>query len=110
MKLNIYFYQSANGKEIVLDYINSLKEREQFAIKAFLYRFQKENSFRMMPYCRKIKGEIFEMRVRTSDSYGILYAYVFGDAVVLLHIFKKKTKKTPLNDIKLAINRLKGYE
>ncbi|MFC1790775.1 type II toxin-antitoxin system RelE/ParE family toxin [Patescibacteria group bacterium] len=48
------------------------------------------------------------MRVR--NSYRAFYAYVQTKYIVILHIFGKKTQKTPTKEIRLAKRRLKGYE
>jgi len=48
--------------------------------------------------------------ILNKDSYRIVYAYAFQKNVVFLHVFKKKSTKTPKKEIKLAIKRLKIYK
>jgi len=109
MKLKIYFYKSSSGKEIIRDYIELLDWNTITAIDAFFSRFKSDESFRRMPYCRKLRGNIFEMRIKTEQGYRILFAYMLDDVVLLLHIFKKKSNKIPKKELKLAIKRLKLY-
>ena len=110
MKLNIYYHKSNSGREIIYNYMESLDEDTEDKINASLRKFRDDYRFRQEPYCKKITKDIFEIRVKAKDCYRILYAFLYKDTVVLLHIFKKKTNKIFRKDLKLAINRLKIYE
>ncbi len=110
MKINIYYYRSSSGREIIYDYIESLDKDTENEINAFLRKFRDDYRFRQSPYCKKLTKDIFEIRIKVKDCYRILYAFLHQDTVVLLHIFKKKTNKIPKKDLKLAISRLKLYE
>src|SRR5918994_7099514 len=47
-----------------------------------------------------------EIRVQDeSGSYRVLYVAKFEEAVYVLHVFKKRSRKTSKNDIQLAKNR-----
>lgn len=59
---------------------------------------------------KKINHKLFEIRVKVKNIYRAFYAYKNLNDVIILHIFNKKTQKTPLKDIKLATIRLKNYE
>lgn len=110
MKINIHYYKSNSGRMFVKEYIESLDKETKYGIYAFLKKFKLDNHYRQIPYCKKITKEIFEIRIKIKDSYRILYASIYKNNVMLLHIFKKKTRKTPKKDLNLAINRLKTYE
>ena len=110
MKINIYYHKSNSGKIFVKDYIDSLDEKGKYEIYSFLQKFKEDYRFRKIPYCKKINKDIFEIRIKIKDCYRMLYAFLYKDVVVLLHIFKKKTNKIPKKDLDLAINRLKLYE
>ena len=110
MRLNIYYHKSSSGREIIYDYIESLDKDTENRINTFLRKFRDDYRFRQEPYCKKVTKNIFEIRIKVSDCYRILYAFLYKDTVVLLHIFKKKTNKISKKDLKLAINRFKSYE
>ena len=110
MTINIYYHRSSTGNEIIKNYIKSLDEETQDAVYAFLRKFRDDSRFRQIPYTKKIHKDIFEIRIKVRDHFRILYAFIEKDSVILLHIFKKKTNKISLKDLKLAINRLKLYE
>ncbi len=110
MAINIRYHESNSGKIFIKDYIGSLDEKAQYEIYSFLQKFKNDYRFRQSPYCKKIVKDIFEIRIKVKDCYRILYAFLYKDTVILLHIFKKKTNKIPKKDLNLAINRLKLYE
>jgi phage-related protein len=64
-----------------------------------------------MPLCRPmptIGSGVYELRVR--DANGIYRAFMllkYEHGVLIFHAFQKKTSKTPLHEIELAIKRLK---
>lgn len=58
-----------------------------------------------MPYSRKIDKDLWELRVSGKEAVRVFYT-ARGNEIILLHIFKKKTEKTPPKEIKLARQRL----
>ena len=57
-------------------------------------------------YLKKLSKNLWELR---SARWRLLFGIIDGDAVVV-NIFLKKTQKTPMKEMKLAIKRLKEYE
>lgn len=50
-----------------------------------------------------------EIRIRDKDNhYRGIYVTNIGDAVYVLHVFRKKSRKTPAQDIKTAKSRLRA--
>ena len=59
------------------------------------------------PDGKKLAGyDLYEMRVSKNGSYRCIYSYQ-KDNIIILCAFKKKTRKTPLREIKKALNRRK---
>ena len=57
---------------------------------------------------RQLRGKLWEIKFNSpSGSYRIAYVVVDGDTMVWLHVFKKKTQKTPLDDLEIAEKRMK---
>ncbi len=46
-----------------------------------------------------------EIRIRAGSSYRVIYTAQFRDTVYVLHVFEKKSQKTPKHDIDLAKQR-----
>lgn len=61
------------------------------------------------PDGKKIRKNLFEIRITGKDVYRGFYAYFQENYIIILHFFQKKTQKTPLRNLKLAERRLKEY-
>lgn len=64
------------------------------------------------PEGKKLKGykNLYEIRVKHKGQWRGLYAYILKDSIVILSLFRKKSQKTPISEIKKAQSRLKDYE
>jgi len=47
-----------------------------------------------------------EIRLRAGTDHRVLYLATFAEAVYVLHVFEKRTQKTPRRDIAIARRRL----
>ena len=58
------------------------------------------------PYVKHIEGKLWEMRMKSKAGIArALYVTASGQRVVVVHIFAKKTAKTPRRAIRLALQR-----
>lgn len=65
-----------------------------------------EYGFRLgMPYSKKIGTRLFELRISAVGEIRIFYTF-FMNAIILLHIFMKKTQKIPIYELQTAQKRL----
>lgn len=63
------------------------------------------------PYVKHIEGKIWELRARAVEGIARgLYVTMTGRRVVVLHVFVKKTQKTPPRALEIARQRLKQIE
>ena len=61
-----------------------------------------------MPYSRPMGDGLFELRPRGREGIGrVLYCYMRGRRLLILHAFVKKTGSTPQKDLNRARDRLK---
>ena len=68
----------------------------------------KNNPTRLrMPFSKKIRTDLFELRILGNTNVRIFYSY-YLDNTILLHAFIKKTHKLPGKELKLALRRLKA--
>ncbi len=58
-----------------------------------------------MPYSKQISKNLFELRIRGKQEIRILYCFHQNQAVIL-HFFIKKSQKTPIKEIKIALSRI----
>jgi phage-related protein len=63
------------------------------------------------PYVKHLEGPLWEMRMKGKDGIGrAVYVTAVGKRVVVVHVFQKKTQKTPRNEIVIALKRAKEVQ
>ncbi|PIY79954.1 MAG: type II toxin-antitoxin system RelE/ParE family toxin [Candidatus Pacebacteria bacterium CG_4_10_14_0_8_um_filter_42_14] len=62
-----------------------------------------------MPFAKKIGDNLFEIRIKDGGQWRATYAYILKNQIVILSAFRKKTQKTPKNELVRALKRLRGY-
>jgi phage-related protein len=60
------------------------------------------------PYVRHLEGPVWEMRMKGKDGIArAAYVAATGRRLVVVHVFVKKTEKTPRREIEIALSRAK---
>jgi phage-related protein len=108
-KIPVVFYRTPAGTEVVRDWLRDLDESDRNAIGQDLMRVQ----FRWpvgMPLCRSVGDGLWEVRSDLSSNRiaRVLFSVQQG-AILVLHGFIKKTKKTPDEDLALARRRRREF-
>ncbi len=63
------------------------------------------------PYIKHLEGPLWEMRMKGKDGIArAAYVTAKGRRVVVVHVFTKKTAKTPRREIETALRRAKEVE
>jgi phage-related protein len=63
------------------------------------------------PHVKHIEGKMWELRVKASEGIARgLYVTMTGRRVVVLHVFVKKSQKTPSAALRIARERMKLVE
>ena len=107
-RLPARFYRSDAGREPVREWLKSLDAEDRRMIGEDI----KDVEFSWpigMPLVRSLGHDLWE--VRSSLTHGRIARVLFcveGECMVLLHGFMKKTQKTPVKEIDLALRRKKG--
>jgi phage-related protein len=60
-----------------------------------------------MPLVRKLQPDLWEVRVRLENRIARVLFTLIDDAAVLVHGFIKQGQKTPRDDLKLAVRRVR---
>jgi len=64
-----------------------------------------------IPHTKAIESGLFELRVKGKEGIArVFYCTKIGKRIVMLHVFIKKTQKTPKKEIKLAMQRMKEVQ
>lgn len=62
------------------------------------------------PLARHLEGKLWELREESKTNiYRLVYAFLPGKRVLLLHGFEKKVQKTPRRELRLAERRLEDF-
>lgn len=111
MSFTVVFYEEDNGvqpvREFLLHMTNHKLQAKTFAMLELLE--EKGNALRE-PYAKHLEEGIFELRTQVkNDALRTLFFYEENKIVVLVHIFVKKTRKTPRREIEVAKKRRAIY-
>lgn len=109
--MEIEFYDTADGKCPVEDFLQSLEPKMQVKMLRTIDLLEANGTELRMPYSRSLRNGIFELRAKQgSNITRILYFFFIGNKAVLTNGFTKKTQETPLSEITLAVKYRKDYE
>ena len=98
-----FYKNSANGQELVLDYIEKLDEKNKAKVLKYIAFLRDNRGYLDEPFSKHITGKIRELRVDFSRRHRIFYFVAIGRRIILLHSFLKKTDRTPPREIKKAL-------
>ena len=101
--MNVYHYETAGGKNLILDYINSLSRAEVIDGLSVLEKFENDeiDNLTIKPWQGKISEVYFYKHNR------IFYIVVSGGDVYMLHACRKQKNKTEKRDSEIVIRRAK---
>ncbi|MBJ7417088.1 MAG: type II toxin-antitoxin system RelE/ParE family toxin [Niveispirillum sp.] len=58
------------------------------------------------PYVKHLEGKLWEMRMKGRDGIArAVYVTATGKRIVVVHVFVKKTQRTPRREIDIALKR-----
>ena len=108
--MEVRYYASSSGRKPVKEFILTL--HPELAAKVFsAITLLADGEILQMPLSKSLANVHRGLHeLRFSDFVGnfrIIYYYKVGDAIYLIHGFKKKTQKTPQRELRVALKRLK---
>lgn len=103
--LRVVFFKTSRGNEPVREWLKELKPAEMRTIGEDIKTVQ--FGFPLgMPLVRKLEPDLWEVRSTLPNRIARVIFTVDHEVMVLLHGFIKKSPKTPLEDYRLARERL----
>lgn len=105
----VRFYRSSRtGREPVLEYIDKLDIKNRAKILKYIEFLREQEGYLDEPYSKHVTGKIRELRVDFArNRHRVFYFTFIGKKIILLHVFLKKTNKTPLSEITRAVDNYK---
>jgi phage-related protein len=108
---DIRYYHLSNETSPVFEFIESLSEKAQAKVFRTIDLLAEYGLQLREPHVKKLTGtSLWELRVLGEDSIRVFYIVAENSQLLMLHGFKKKSQKTPKNEIKIALNRLEEYK
>jgi phage-related protein len=105
--LTVFFYRSSSGEEPVRLFLKELSENDRKAVGEDLKTVERGWPLGM-PLVRKMEAGIWEVRSLLSDGRALRILFTIANScMVLLHVFVKKSAKTPERELKTARERVK---
>ncbi|MFT4926005.1 MAG: phage-related protein [Phenylobacterium sp.] len=111
MMKNINFYTTENGRCPVIEFLNTLTDKETQKV-TWVLELIKELDNVPTSYLKKLTNTdgIWEVRAQAGNNIFRLLGFFEGaNLIILNHGFQKKTQKTPKSEIKTAQRRQKDY-
>lgn len=106
----VTYFVSASGTNPVKDFLDVNLKAKVKALRIFS-NIEEYGLTSVIHHIKKLTGTpLWEIRILGEDSTRILYVTRSGKQILLLHAFVKKSDKTPLRDLSIALNRLREVD
>jgi phage-related protein len=100
----IVFYKDARGHSPIKEYLNDLPVAERAAVAEVFQLLQEFGTLLGMPHAKHIRGKLWELRPEANRFF--YFAYI-GRRFVVLHAYRKQSRKTPRRELAIAEHRLR---
>ncbi|MCI9261878.1 type II toxin-antitoxin system RelE/ParE family toxin [uncultured Adlercreutzia sp.] len=110
MRYEIELYETDQGSCPVSDFLGGLPPKLRRKTTTYLEVLEEGGPDLREPYTKPLGKGIFELRCQWgSESVRLLFFYCGSRVIVVTNGFLKKTRKTPLREIRLAEMRRGDY-
>jgi phage-related protein len=102
-------YRTPQGGRPVKEFLDGLSKRAKGKVYAALAMLEQEGNHLRLPRSRSLGGGLHELRVvHPEGPFRIIYCFLSGRRIRLLHGFIKRTEEIPKQDLELARSRKPG--
>lgn len=110
-KFTVEFYETEKGERPSLDFINTLEVKLRAKVFRDLKLLEEKGNELRLPYYENLGDGIFELRtIQGNNIVRNLYFFIIGKKIIITHGFRKKTQKTPPEEITKAKNYREDYK
>lgn len=110
MEFEIFFYEDQKGNVPVEKFLLELNKSNRILVAKTHQGIKKLRNrvYHKEPLSKYLESGLWELRVKAgTDILRIIYTFVKGRVIILLHVFIKKKQKTPIGELEIARKRLK---
>ena len=109
-KYFVIYYEDKNGVSPILNFIEEMNLKHQAKIIRTIELLEVNGPALREPFSKYIGDNLFELRIIFgSDISRIIYFFIKGKEIILVHAFKKKTDKISRLDMNTARMRRDWY-
>ena len=114
-RFEVEFYEKSDGTSEIWNYLEELRIRSPFSkdarirlnqISLYIELLQQKGTRLPANITKHLEDDIWELRPGNSR---ILYFFYIDNRFVLLHCFRKKTRKTPKRELEKARTEMNDY-
>lgn len=111
MEFTLEFYETSAGTCPVREFLDELKESNPHDFAAVLAGLAKlrKREYHRPPLSKSIGEDLFELRHVGKLNTRVLYFFMKGRRIILVHGFRKKAKALPEQDRKAALERKRDW-
>lgn len=98
--------RTGQGRRPVRDFLDGLSKGAKAKVYAALKMLAEEGNRLRMPRSRSLREGLHELRIAHPEGpFRIIYCFLPGRKILLLHAFAKRTEQTSQRDLELARQR-----
>jgi phage-related protein len=86
--------------------LNELSDYEQLDVLKYVELLEEWGHKLYFPFCRQIEKGLYELRPKKNRAF---YFFYKDTIYIIVRIFKKKSPKTPRNEIRTAKQRIRNF-
>lgn len=106
--IRIYFFETPSGKSPIKKFIDGLPRLDLARFLEVIEEIEAHGLNASRVIFKPLEGKLWEIKFNSpSSGYRVLYVLLEKDMMIWLHVFSKKTQKTPKRELNLARKRLK---
>ena len=111
MEFTIEFYETSSGRCPVRDFLDELKESDPEDFAAVLAGLAKlrNREYHRPPLSKNVGDGLLELRHVGKLNTRLLYFFMKGRRIILLHRIRKKTRSLPLRERQVALKRKRNW-
>ena len=109
-KFTVEFYETEKGEKPCLEFLNTLEVKLRAKVFRDLTLLEEKGKELRLPYSEHLDDGIFELRTKQGTNIvRNLYFFFVGNKIIITHGFRKKTQKTPPEEIERAKKYREDY-
>jgi len=107
MEFTIEFYKSSTGKCPVRDFLDELKKTDPYDFAAVMAGLAKlrNRDYHRPPLSKSIGNDLLELRHVGKLNTRIIYFFMKGRRIILVHGIRNKAMKIPAQDLTVSLQR-----